>query len=171
MWNWQLYKKQNQKPTKHPKSTRIFKIHSHINEKASIPSRFADFSFAPNTRRKLTRIIATYQGIYAPEKSLVGKFVKTRQSEREKWSRSYLGRFYIAKATRGAEISWDKAHRANKAKAYIHTSSRSASRSNDTYWRIYPPKLFGRRNFVRQGKASEGNEAVVTYGDLTESKL
>ena len=28
-----------------------------------------------------------------------------------------------------------------------------------------------RRNFARQGKASEGNEAVVTYGNLTESKL
>ena len=28
-----------------------------------------------------------------------------------------------------------------------------------------------RRNCVRQGKASEGNEAVVTYGDLTESEL
>ncbi|MBQ8529397.1 MAG: hypothetical protein IJ459_06645 [Clostridia bacterium] len=27
------------------------------------------------------------------------------------------------------------------------------------------------RIFARQGKASEGNEAVVTYGDLTESKL
>ena len=28
-----------------------------------------------------------------------------------------------------------------------------------------------RRNRSRQGKTSEENEAVVTYGDLTESKL
>ena len=36
---------------------------------------------------------------------------------------------------------------------------------------LYKTNLLIRRNCVRQGKASEGNEAVVTYGDLTESKL
>ena len=32
-------------------------------------------------------------------------------------------------------------------------------------------KLFAKRNFARQGKASEEDEAVVTYGDSTKSML
>ena len=33
----------------------------------------------------------------------------------------------------------------------------------------YKMKMLIRRKFARQGKTSEGNEAVVAYGDLTES--
>ena len=34
---------------------------------------------------------------------------------------------------------------------------------------LYKTNLLIRRNCSRQGKTSEGNEAVVTYDDLTES--
>ena len=41
----------------------------------------------------------------------------------------------------------------------------------DAMLMLYKTNLLIRRNCVRQGKASEGNEAVVTYGDLSESKV
>ena len=35
----------------------------------------------------------------------------------------------------------------------------------------YKTNVLIRRNRSRQGKTSEGNEAVVTYGDLTKPKF
>ena len=44
---------------------------------------------------------------------------------------------FIRKSSLAREIRQDKAHRASKATAYLHTSSRSASRSNAVLADLY----------------------------------
>ena len=39
------------------------------------------------------------------------------------------------------------------------------------YYGVYALRLLKWRNFVRQGKASEGDDGVVTYAEPTESVL
>ena len=54
---------------------------------------------------------------------------------------------------------------------YIITHASAFVNTNKLFFKIYTSAFVERRNFVRQGKASEGNEAVVTYGESPESML